>query len=79
MARTKQDTLTGTQRERYDNLSGRILDKITGTFGTTAENVNVRDMPPGDYEFEDEAGKLIEIESRGVVYSFILLAGRELS
>jgi hypothetical protein len=67
------EKLTKAQHNRFDNLNERITRKIQETFGSTAEKVEIVEAK----HTESMATAMVQITSRGAVYSCVMSVKRE--
>jgi hypothetical protein len=68
--------LTVTQEKRFDNLVQRLMKKVEGTFGNTAEEISMMPKTEGQFQGE-ELSQAIEVRSRGVIYYITLSAAKD--
>lgn len=68
--------MTKTQRQRFENLAGRIFKKAEGTFGASMQSTEVGPLLPGGVFDGEEVAKVMEVVSGGVTYRLTLSAER---
>lgn len=68
--------MTKGQRQRFENLAGRIFKKAEGTFGNSMQSNEVGPLLPGGVFDGEEVAKVLEVVSNGVTYRLTLSAER---